>query len=227
MIRRLSTAGAKRKRASRVKKGENLLFQSRRFGYNRRAGMAKMEILATKGDLFTRTRQADENCCHTREVSVAEIEDKRLTAEQYEQLHEMRREYNRFIFQAPTIVVAVVAGTLAFLGQGGSAPDLIMKPTRLAPLAEILMLLAGFILVIGYWAFRSQILLRQSEKTLKQMENAHGHPEFVMFPFELRLQLTWWKRLPSTLFIVIYILFVGVTMLVIAGFAFYLRIFPP
>ncbi len=42
---------------------------------------------------------------------MAEIEDKRLTVEQYEQLHEMRREYNRFIFQAPTIVVAVVGGS--------------------------------------------------------------------------------------------------------------------
>jgi len=88
------------------------------------------------------------------------MEPPTLTVEQYRQLHEMRREYIRFIFQAPTIVVAIVVGTLAVLFKGNSALDFNGSPTIAGAFAGVVLLpVGGFVLVIGYWAFRSRWLL--------------------------------------------------------------------
>ena len=125
---------------------------------------------------------------------------------QYKQLHEMRREYNRFIFQAPTIVIAVIAGTFALLFK----EEMSLTLSTLSNFALVLILLSGFILVIGYWALRSQILLRKAESSLKAIEKSYGSSEIKMYPYEINTELSWWKKWPSTLFIVSYILTIGI-----------------
>lgn len=129
---------------------------------------------------------------------------------QYRQLHEMRREYNRFIFQAPTIVVAIIGGTLAIIVKNGSA----LTTSILASYAEMLFLLSGFILVIAYWALRSQILLKKAEYTLKIIEKEYGDPKLKMYPYEINQGISWWKKGSSTKFIVFYIFILGIFMLV-------------
>jgi len=87
------------------------------------------------------------------------MEPPTLTVEQYRQLHEMRREYIRFIFQAPTIVVAIVVGTLAVLFKGTAHSTSTESHHCRAFAGVVLLPVGGFVLVIGYWAFRSRWLL--------------------------------------------------------------------
>jgi len=146
--------------------------------------------------------------------SVAPRDDKSFVVAQYEQLHEMRREYNRFIFQAPTIVVAVIGGSLVFMGQG--AGDASLEPALSAIVknwAPVLVVLAGFLFVIGYWSLRSQVLLRRSEQTLHELEVANGSGNLLMYPFQVSHELRWWQRGRSTLYIVGYILILSVLFL--------------
>jgi hypothetical protein len=72
-----------------------------------------------------------------------------LTVEQYRQLHEMRREYNRFIFQAPSIMVAIIVGSVAVLFRGNTPPDLTNLSQALG-FVVVLFPIGIFVLVLGY-----------------------------------------------------------------------------
>ena len=148
-----------------------------------------------------------------------------LTVVQYEQLHEMRREYNRFIFQAPTIVVAVVAGTLALFSSTTDFFATGITKAHIKQSAELFIVLSGFILVISYWALRSRVLLRSLELTLYEYEGRlGGHPEVASYPFDINKGLRWWERGPSTLFIVVYLMVMGVLFMFVGLLGFILRI---
>jgi hypothetical protein len=133
------------------------------------------------------------------------IERSDVVVAQYEQLHEMRREYNRFIFQAPTIVVAIIGGAVALVGD-----DLLLDWAVLEEYAALLLIVAAFTLVMGYWALRSRLLLRGLEVTLKEFERSNGFVDMRAYPSDLSADLPLWQRLPSTLFIVLYIMAVGI-----------------
>jgi O-antigen/teichoic acid export membrane protein len=134
-----------------------------------------------------------------------------LTVEQYRQLHEMRREYNRFIFQAPTIVVAIAVGTFAVLFRGNSVPDLGTT------FAWVLFGVGVFVLIIGYWALRSRKLLRLSEKSLMDLERRHGHRDVKMYPDEFKKpEMPRLLRLSSTLLIAWSVVVLGVVLLGVA-----------
>jgi hypothetical protein len=144
-----------------------------------------------------------------------------LAVAQYEQLHEMRREYNRFIFQAPTIVVTVAGASLAVLPfiLGGN----LTRAIGLVVAAVLFISISGFTFVLGYWALRSQVLLRATEKTLKRMEKTYGHPDMLMYPYEVSPELPRWQRGPSTRFIVYYIFIIGFSFLIIGAIGLFFQ----
>lgn len=145
--------------------------------------------------------------------SAPQQKERFLIQAQYEQLHEMRREYNRVLFQAPTIVVTVAGASLAVL------PFLLganLTRTLGTAIGTILFIsISGFVFVLGYWALRSRILLRAAEKTLKSLEQIHGHPDLIMYPYEVNSELPAWQRWPSSRLIVVYIFIIGVALFIV------------
>lgn len=141
----------------------------------------------------------------------------------YEQVHEMRRDYLKQVFQAPTIVVAVGGVVLAVFEDHLSDVDMDL-PMRLSVMADVLLVLSGFVLVIAYWAYRSRLLLRRLEKTLVEIEARYACSGFVSYPFELNRELGVWKRLPSTLFIVVFLHLLGMAAVTCSAIGYYLRL---
>lgn len=102
---------------------------------------------------------------------------------QYVQLHELKRMYNGMIFQAPTILVAV-------LGAGGVVLDKAFSKNEFGTilrdlLPSIGLCLGAFAFILSYWAYRSRVLLRQVEIHLEKMDAAYSHIPLSVYPFQL------------------------------------------
>jgi len=110
---------------------------------------------------------------------------------QYEQLHELKRMYNNMIFQAPTILVALLGAAVVFL------PNLDNKDSlgNIQKLLPALGLVLGvFSFVLSYWAYRTRVLLRRIEDSLAEFDAAFGSLPLRIYPFQLRASP---KRKPS------------------------------
>jgi len=130
---------------------------------------------------------------------------------QYEQMHEMRREYNRFVFQAPTIVVAVAGGLLAVMATSrGFEGGLSLNGLRTT--WGLLLAVGVFVLVVGYWALRSRLLLLGIERALEGLEARFGEGAQGVYPSRINQGLKRWQRGPSSLFIILYILLLGLLL---------------
>jgi hypothetical protein len=137
---------------------------------------------------------------------------------QYEQLHEMRREYNRFIYQAPSLVVVLVGGLIAVVVTTSKGNNVnFFRLESLRTWWPLLFLAGAFSGVIGYWSYRSQILLRRCEATLQDMEQKYGDRKFCVYPFEVNATLgKRYQKMSSTRGIVIYLLALSL-ILIVAG----------
>lgn len=102
---------------------------------------------------------------------------------QYVQLHELKRMYNGMIFQAPTILVAV-------LGAGGVVLDKAFSENEFGTilrnfLPSIGLCLGAFAFILSYWAYRSRVLLLQVEINLEKLDAAYGNLQLRVYPFQL------------------------------------------
>ncbi len=142
---------------------------------------------------------------------------KPLALAQYEQMSNNRRVYERYIWQTPPIVVAII-GVIFGLALTNHFTDV---PKSVASGGMIV--IAIFVGIIGYWEFRCRILLRIIESNLREFEERYGHPEFVMYVREINPSLTWYKRQSSTLLILLFLwglaalLFIGAIAYMVLG----------
>jgi len=139
---------------------------------------------------------------------------KPLAVAQYREMSENRRVYEKYIWQTPPIVVAIL-GVIYGLTLTNHFVDV---PKFIA--SGGLMVLSAFVGIIGYWEFRCRILLRIIEANLREFEEKCGYPEFVMYVKEINPSLPWYKRQSSTLMILLFLW--GLALLLFAAAIAYL-----
>jgi hypothetical protein len=106
-----------------------------------------------------------------------------FVGKQYEQLHELKRMYNGMIFQAPSILVAVL-GLLGFL------LDKALDEKKYSVLIRQSLPLVGLVLgmfafVLSYWAYRSRLILKAVEVELSEFDRVFGVRQIKVYPFQL------------------------------------------
>lgn len=122
-----------------------------------------------------------------------------LVAERYKQMHVMRREYNRYIYQGPAITVAVTGATFGFLASA-TAPTATLL--RLFVVSLALLVVAGFTTVMWYWVFRARILLKDIEEQLMLEESELELPAREIYPAQVNERLAGIYSGSSTRYIV-------------------------
>lgn len=144
---------------------------------------------------------------------------KPLSIAQYEQMSNNRRVYEKYIWQTPPIIVAIlgVIYGLVFSNHFADSP----KPFVVVGL----LILSAFVGIVGYWEYRCRIMLRIIEADLRRFEEKYGHPEYIMYVKEMNPKLPWHKRQSSTLMILLFmwglalVLFINAIVYLFFGWA--------
>lgn len=103
---------------------------------------------------------------------------------QYEQMHQSKREWEKYIWQSPIIFTTLITATFAFI----TAHSVEFFTGKLE-IAIIFSALGTLCCVIAYWAHRSRILLRITEEKLIYIEEKYFIESIPKYPINLNKEI--------------------------------------
>jgi hypothetical protein len=129
---------------------------------------------------------------------------------QYDQMHQCKREWEKYVWQSPIILATIIAGSLAWASTGSIN---FFEGHFILSISEISIGLLCF--VIAYWTHRSRVLLRITEKKLIQLEEKYFIDVIPKYPINLNLEInSSFDKLSSTKMMVWFMFFIsGLTLL--------------
>ncbi len=130
---------------------------------------------------------------------------------QYIQMHETKRQWERFIWQSPILMATIVGGIYAIAASGRGYA--IFQDSIWNLLATGFLAFFGFALT--FRTHRSRLLLRNIERELSRLEEANFSQIFDKYPHQLNKNLTGINNISSTKFMVWFLVSVSIFLTVL------------